>query len=139
MVPPLGALRTFGEHKGFGLAMVCELLGGALAGALAVHGPADGRQRVVNGMLTLLFDPERLVVGAQFQHEMRACIEWVKASPPQPGFDHVRVAGEPEREMRAHRLAHGIPVDDATWRELLATAARLGRDPAEVARLAGVA
>ena len=139
VVPPLGALRTFGEHKGFGLAMVCELLGGALAGSLAVHGPADGRQRVVNGMLTLLLDPERLVGGTQFQHEMRACIEWVKASPPQPGFDRVRVAGEPEREMRAHRLAHGIPVDDTTWRDLLAAAARLGRDPAEVARLAELA
>src|SRR5271168_5621385 len=27
-----GAIRTFGEHKGSGLALVCELLGGALTG-----------------------------------------------------------------------------------------------------------
>ena len=138
-VAPLGALRTFGEHKGFGLAMVCELLGGALAGGLAVHEPASGRQRVVNGMLTVLFDPSRLTDGTQFQREMRDCIEWVKASPSQPGFDRVRLAGEPELEMRAHRLRHGIPVDDNTWSELLSTAARLGRDPARLNQLAGMA
>ena len=28
----LGALKTFGEHKGYGMAMACELLGGALSG-----------------------------------------------------------------------------------------------------------
>ena len=35
---------------------------------------------------------------------------WVKASPPAPGHDHVRVAGEPELEMRARRAA-GVPID----------------------------
>ena len=32
VVEPFGALLTFGEHKGSGLALVCELLGGALTG-----------------------------------------------------------------------------------------------------------
>ena len=32
VVDPLGALLPFGEHKGSGLALICELLGGALAG-----------------------------------------------------------------------------------------------------------
>jgi uncharacterized oxidoreductase len=138
VVEPLGALRTFGEHKGFGLALVCELLGGALAGGLAVHGPATGEQRVLNGMLTLLLDPARLGEGALFAREAQAFIDWVKASPAQEGVDHVRVAGEPERETRAKRLAHGIPVDENTWKELREAALRLGRDPAELDRLAGL-
>src|SRR4029450_2103420 len=29
---PFGALGPFGQHKGYGLALMCELLGGALAG-----------------------------------------------------------------------------------------------------------
>ena len=76
-----------------------------------MHGPAFGRKRVISGMPTLLFDPERLVDGVQFQQEMRRCIDWIKASqpPPQPGFDRVRVAGEPECEMRTHRLTNGHP------------------------------
>jgi uncharacterized oxidoreductase len=139
VVEPLGALRTFGEHKGYGLALVCELLGGALAGGLANHSLGSGQQRILNGMLTILFDPYKLGNGAVFGGEMQAFLDWVKASPPQDGFDRVRVAGEPERECRVRRLAGGIPVDRNTWNELRASAARLGRDPAEFDRLAGVA
>jgi len=138
VIEPLGALRTFGEHKGFGLALACELLGGALAGGIATHGPASGAQRVLNGMLTVLFDPLRLADASVFGAEMQAFLDWVKASPPQDGVDRVRVAGDPEREMRAKRLAEGIPVDATTWQELLAATAKLGRDPADVNRLAGV-
>jgi hydroxycarboxylate dehydrogenase B len=139
VVPPFGALRTFGEHKGYGLALVCELLGGALAGALTCHAPADGQQRVLNGMLTILIDPARLGDANLVGGEMASFIDWVKAAPPQAGFDRVRVAGDPERESRAKRLAEGIPVDATTWKELLATAAMLGRDPAKIAALAGTA
>jgi len=138
VVEPFGALRTFGEHKGFGLALVCELLGGALAGGLTLHTPGSGKQRVLNGMLTILFDPQRLGDRAQVGAEMTAFLDWVKASPPQAGVDHVRVAGEPERESRARRLAEGIPVDTTTWSELRAAAEKLGRDPALLDHLAGV-
>ena len=135
---PLGALRAFGEHKGFGLALVCELLGGALAGGLATHSAADGKQRVLNGMLTVLFDPQRLGDAAVYSAEMQAFLDWVVASPPQAGTERVRVAGEPERESRAQRLAQGIPVDETTWNDLLAAAAKLGRDPAKIHALAGL-
>ena len=69
---------------------------------------------------------------------MQAFLDWVVASPPQAGVDRVRVAGEPERESRARRLANGIPIDATTWSELLAAATMLGRDPAAVNALAGV-
>ena len=139
VVEPIGALRTFGEHKGFGLALVCELLGGALAGGLTAHGPVDNRQRVLNGMLTVLFDPARLADAAICSAEMTAFLDWVVTSKPQAGTDRVRVAGEPERESRAARQAYGIPVDATTWSELLEAATRLGRDAAVVNRLAGLA
>jgi uncharacterized oxidoreductase len=138
VVEPLGALRTFGEHKGFGLALVCELLGGALAGGLAVHEAASGKQRVLNGMLTILFDPARLADSSIFGGEMQAFVDWVKASPAQAGTDRVRVAGDPEREHRARRTAQGIPVDDNTWKELRDAATKLGRDPDRLNLLAGV-
>jgi hydroxycarboxylate dehydrogenase B len=138
VVEPVGALRTFGEHKGFGLALVCELLGGALAGGLATQGKGDSRQRVLNGMLTILFDPARLGNGEVFGPQMTAFLDWVRASPPQQGTDRVLVAGEPERAMRKRRLAEGIPVDATTWAELRAATAKLGRDPATFDRLAGV-
>jgi uncharacterized oxidoreductase len=139
VVDPLGALHTFGEHKGYGLALACELLGGALAGGLAVHEPASTKQRVLNGMLTFLLDPQRLGEAAVFGPEMQAFLDWVKASPPRDGVDRVRLSGEPERETRARRLAGGIPVDATTWNELLQATASLGRDPQAMNRLAGIA
>ena len=138
VVDPTGAIVTFGEHKGFGLAVVCELLGGALAAGMACHEPYTGKKRVLNGMLTILFDPTKLSEGALFGDEMKGFIDWVKASPAQPGFDHVRLAGEPEREMRAKRLAEGIPVDETSWSDILKAAERLKVDPAEINRLAGL-
>jgi uncharacterized oxidoreductase len=139
VIEPLGALRTFGEHKGFGLALVCELLGGALAGGLSVHEAGSGKQRVLNGMLTILFDPAKLGTSAVYGPEMQAFLEWVTASPPQAGVDRVLVAGEPERLSRAKRLAEGIPVDATTWEELRTATRKLGRDPAQLDRLAGLA
>ena len=41
-----GALMTFGEHKGYGMAVACELLGGALSGGGTWHRPADGKRAV---------------------------------------------------------------------------------------------
>jgi uncharacterized oxidoreductase len=113
-------------------------LGGALAGGMTTHSPPDGKRRIINGMLSIIFDPAKLADGSIFEHEMKAFIEWVKASPPQPGGDHVRVAGDLEREMRAKRLAQGVPVDETTWNEMLGTAKNLGLDPAQLQKLAGL-
>ena len=138
VIEPYGAIAAFGEHKGYGLAVVCELLGGALAAGMTCHEPASGKKRVLNGMLTILFDPAKLSEGALFSAEMCSFIDWVKSSPPQEGFDQVRLAGEPEREMRAIRLAKGIPVDETSWSDILTAAERLGVSRSEVNRLAGL-
>jgi uncharacterized oxidoreductase len=89
-------------------------------------------------MLSIIFDPAKLADGSIFEHEMKAFIEWVKASPPQPGGEQVRIAGEPERETRAQRLAQGVPVDETTWNEMLETAKKLGLDAAQLQKLAGL-
>ena len=122
---PFGALRTFGLHKGYGLAVVCELLGGALTGGGTWHSEDRSKKRVWNGMLTILIDPKRLGTGDAFAAETSAFLESLRKSPVAPGFDKVRIAGEPERETRAKRERDGIPVDDITWEEILAAGAKL--------------
>lgn len=138
VMAPYGALLTFGAHKGYGLAVVCELLGGALAAGLCQHSDDTSKRRVLNGMLTVLIDPGAIGDRQAYEREVLAFVDWVKASPPREGFDRVRVAGEPERESRARRIAEGVPVDAATWQEILAAAGRLGVDPAEVQRAAAM-
>jgi uncharacterized oxidoreductase len=136
VVPPWGALLTTGAHKGYGLSVVCELLGGALSGGGTWHYQDHSRMRVYNGMFTVLVDPARLGTRAAFERETRAYLDWLRQSPPAPGHDKVRIAGEPERETRAKRLAEGIPVDDTTWEEILAAAEKLKLARAAIERLA---
>ncbi len=132
VVPPFGALLAFGAHKGYGLALVCELLGGALAGGMTQRDDNTGLMRVLNGMLSILIDPSALAERERFEAEALAFLDWVKASPPREGFDAVRIAGDPERAYRALRSAEGVPVDETTWAEILGAAAKLGVDPATV-------
>ena len=125
VIEPFGALRTFGLHKGYGLAVVCELLGGALTGGGTWHSEDRSKKRVWNGMLTILIDPKRLGTADAFAAETTAFLESLRKSPVAPGVDKVRIAGEPERETRAKRERDGIPVDDNTWTDILAAGAKL--------------
>ncbi len=136
VIEPFGALLPFGEHKGSGLALVCELLGGALTGGLTWHQPRDTRRNVVNGMLTILIDPTRLGTAANLARETEAFVDWVKSSPPVGGAERVRVAGDPERESRARRLAEGLPIDTNTWEEIVAAGAKVGIPRARLTELA---
>ena len=135
--PPFGALLAFGEHKGYGLALLCELLGGALAAGMTQHSEDITQKRILNGMLTVLIHPAALSDRSAFERETLAFVDWVKASPAREGFEPVRIAGEPEREKFAHRTAHGVPVDATTWNEILDAARKLGVDPGEVKTTAG--
>jgi len=136
VVAPFGALRTFGLHKGYGLALVCELLGGALTGGGTWHSDDRSKRRVWNGMLTILVDPARLDTDQLFAQETRAFLDSLRRSPVAPGFDKVRIAGEPERETRAKREKEGIAVDPTTWEEIRAAAAKLKLGPDMVEQMA---
>jgi hydroxycarboxylate dehydrogenase B len=132
VVEPFGALVTVGEHKGYGLAVACELLGGALTGGGTSHSDDKSKRRVWNGMLTIVIDPKSLGAENVFAQEARAFLDSLRRSPVAAGFDKVRIAGEPEREARARREREGIALDDNTWQEIVAAAAKLGLDRAAV-------
>jgi uncharacterized oxidoreductase len=136
VVPPFGAMQPFGGYKGSGMAIACELLGGALTGGGTWHHPESDHQRVLNGMLAIVLDPKRLGTADVFQREAREFLDWLRESRPAPGFDKVRIAGEPEREKRAQREREGIPVDATTWREIESAAAKVKLSPARVNALA---
>ena len=121
-----GALMTFGEHKGYGMAVACELLGGALTGNGTWHRPADFKMAVYNGMLTILIDPAKLGTQDNFEQEALAFVDWLRQGPAAPGVDAVKLAGEPERRARAEREKTGITLDDTTWGEILAAGQKVG-------------
>jgi len=136
VLQPFGAMLTTGEHKGYGLAVACELLGGALAGGGVTDHDNKTRRRVLNGMLSIVIDPARLGTQAVFAKDAKSFLAWLRASRPAPGHDRVRIAGEPEREVRAKREREGVPVDEETWKEIRAAAAKLKLSPERIDALA---
>ena len=121
-----GALMPFGEHKGYGLAVACELLGGALTGGGTWHQPTNTKRAVVNSMLTILIDPTRLGTQSAFETDALAFVDWLQQSPPADGQDAVQIAGAPERAARQQRERDGIQIDMQTWQEIVDAAGRVG-------------
>ena len=124
--PRIGALIAAGEHKGSGLAIVCELLGAALLGGMVTNDETVKRNLIVNNMLTIAIDPRRLGTAAQLATEVAGFLDYVRASALREGFDELLLPGEPERRARLARAA-GIEVDDTTLGQL--------RDSAHAARV----
>jgi len=117
-----GALLTVGEHKGYALAFVCEMLAGALCGSGTMRPERQGRSTATNGMLMIVIDPERLIDRDWLRDEIAAMTAYITASPPRNPDEPVLIPGDPERLTRAERLKNGVPIDDETWRELTVAA-----------------
>jgi uncharacterized oxidoreductase len=134
--PPYGAILPMGQHKGYGLALVVELLAGALSGG-GTYSLARIDQSVRNNMLAIVIDPSRFGAAGFVQREIAAFQDWVAASPPSTGGAAVMMPGEPERRTRAEREAAGVPVDARTWEKLLAAGESVGLPRAEALSIAG--
>jgi uncharacterized oxidoreductase len=119
---PAGSLTPFGLHKGFGLALLGDILGGAFSGGGAYLPEREVPDRIINNMMAILIDPNVFGEAKEFGIDVDKYIDWVKASPPAPGFDAVLLPGDPERLCTVDRLKNGIPLDAGTIEQLIATA-----------------
>ena len=111
---PKGALLTFAGHKGYALAVMCELLSAALLGATTTRAETiTSNFAVWNNMLTVVFDPSKMGDLLQFESEAARFESWVKSTRLAPGSDKIRMPGDTENESRLQR-ANGIPIDHGT-------------------------
>jgi len=138
--PPQGALNPFGEHKGYGLALLNEILPAAMIGAVGCRPETRfDPPKTINNMLSVIIDPMKLVSKERFNSETDATIAYVKASPAADPEKPVLVPGDPERMSNARRRAEGVPVDDETWREITAAGESVGLAADDLNRIAGLA
>src|SRR6201988_1359705 len=84
-----GAIRAFGEHKGSGLAFICELLGGALTGT----GATSGGRKFANGMLSFYVDPKVVDTTNFFDGEITHYVAFISGTKPVAGVGSVLVPG----------------------------------------------
>lgn len=127
---PLGGTREGGSHKGYGLAVMVDILGSVLTGSgfggrdLKTGEP--GRYIDV-GHFFMALDPAlfRGEPGA-FEADLDTVIDRLHATPAADPAQPVLVAGEPEAAAREERVAHGIPMTETLFREIEGVAGRAG-------------
>jgi uncharacterized oxidoreductase len=129
--PPPGAILPFGGHKGYALAILAEVMAGALTGGGCT---TPGVTRLSNGMLSIYIDPTRFADNAVFQNEVRRFIDFVKSSRPATTDGKILIPGEIEAMTRERRLAQGIELDETTSGHLRETCESLGVSPPVAAK-----
>jgi hydroxycarboxylate dehydrogenase B len=123
---PPGALLPLGGvvgHKGTGLALMTELLGGVLSGA-GIVGPATGQGG--NGLCFQAINIADFQPLEEFIATTQRLITWIKSAPPAPGVTEILVPGEPEYRTAQRRKKEGIVLEDRTWEALTEAAALVG-------------
>lgn len=106
-----------GGAKGYGLAVLAELIAESLL----------GKPREFNWLIIAL-NLEAFRPLGEFLRSGDAFLDELKAVAPAPGFAEVLVPGEPERRSAAVRSQSGIPVAAEVWRSIVAAARSVGLD-----------
>ncbi len=102
---PLGSDMLTGAWKGFGLAIMVDILTGVLSGG---HTSAEIPRRAANHFFgAIRIDAYTSV--ESFYEQMDSMKQTLRAAPRLPGFGPLTFAGEPEAAFEADCRAHGIP------------------------------
>lgn len=124
-----GVILPMGEHKGYAISFVLDVLSGVLTGSefgTRVHGPYQAEERSGCGHLMVALDIQAFQPLAEFEARMERLIEEVKAVPLAAGFDEVFYPGEREARTEERNLRHGLALPEKTVADLRTLASELG-------------
>ncbi len=127
-----GLLVPTGGHKGFGLALVTEILASVLPGGLFAW---DVRERQHHGMgfFFLALDVQRFLPDGSFTARADALVRRIAAAERLPGVDRLSAPGSRAAASALALAADGIPLDRLPWAALQRIAAESGvRMPAAI-------
>ena len=108
-----GSVRPFGGHKGFGLALITQILAGALVNAATIPNPGTNY-----GLLIVAIDPTSFVPLTQFKTEVDKLIARVKENRRETGITEILIPGERAYRQREAHLAEGIHLDSTLLSQL---------------------
>ncbi|KLK94214.1 hypothetical protein AA309_04445 [Microvirga vignae] len=125
-----GIMAPIGAHKGYGLALIVEVLAAALTnssvldevGSLFREPPIHMRV----GHLIIAIDPEALLDMSVFLDRVEHICARVQSAKPAPDGNKVKLPGQPEAEMQAQSESLGIPLSEKILSDLAGLAAELG-------------
>lgn len=131
LAPLGGDGELLGGHKGYGLAMLVDILCGVLSGsafATQVYPKApDGSSLPANlGHFFHAWRIDALRPVGEFKSGMDCLIRLLKDSPKASGQDRIWIPGEKEAEATERHLREGIPLDAKVTEDLKKLAGEFG-------------
>ncbi|MBA7531307.1 putative oxidoreductase YjmC [subsurface metagenome] len=117
-----GALLPFGEYKGYGLAVMIEILVGILTGAGRLHEVKSwlktSNAPIYTGHCFIAINIENFISLESFKERLDWVVKELKSSPLAKGFKGIFVPGEIEFEIERRRRKEGIPISEEIWKDL---------------------
>ena len=126
---PLGGTAETSSHKGYGLAMMVQILSSTLAGAS--FSPLRNRTQKPGdpdnaGHFFFALDPKAFRPDGAFEEDLDAAIDVLRGTPPADPALPVLIPGDPETVSREKRSREGIPVTPALAGKIREICARCG-------------
>jgi len=117
-----GFFQWAGGYKGFGLAMMIEILGGVLSGGLFGREVPPmieyGKDPLISSAFYIAVDVERFLPLDDFRRRVDQLVDQARSNEPIEPDQPVLVPGDKEAACRARRLAEGIPISVRVIEEL---------------------
>lgn len=128
-----GIGEALGGYKGYGYAMIIELLSAALqdgAYGKALNGKDENGNLVPYhlGHFFMAIDTEHFVGEDATRKKVGEILREVRASKKAPGAERIYTAGEKEYEIWKQRENSGVPINEAVQKEINETRDALGLD-----------
>jgi LDH2 family malate/lactate/ureidoglycolate dehydrogenase len=108
-----GTLLPIGGPKGYGLALIVDILSGVMTGSdYGSHVPStqDMDKKVTAGFLFQVIDISAFVERNQFIQDIQSLISDIRNSPKSKDVERIYLPGEIEWLNKQKRLAQGIPI-----------------------------
>lgn len=123
--PPKGTILPLGSpyhgYKGFGLALMAEIMAGILGG----NSTAEDHP-YVNSVCLMAINPDAFAGKDVFKDLVMEMSAYMKATQPASGFNEIVLPGELDFATYERRSRDGIPVDDDVWQLIQDCARKVG-------------
>jgi LDH2 family malate/lactate/ureidoglycolate dehydrogenase len=131
-----GVLLPMAGHKGYGLAVLVDVLSGALAGGLCGRDVPMSSSKGQRGQsfFFLAIDVSHFLAASEFARRVDGLVDDLHGVRPAEGFAEVMAPGEPELRAAERREAEGIPTNEEEWADLLRRLGAAGVDVDAIAR-----
>ncbi len=117
-------LNPIGEHKGFGLGMMVEILCSTLMGGVTAKdllgmytAPLDARRKLSHFFMVI--DVSKFTPVDVFKNNMKGIVERIRALPQMEGALPMMVAGDPQKKEYVKRIDAGIPMFESVFEDYL--------------------